>query len=114
MGLYKLNPDKELNVWAKKEAQNIVDSLVKKIKVSEVYLFGSVASDQFTKDSDIDLLLVFENQDLLEHAKKIIYGKPLSTVGVDYILKTKEEFDKRKSIGGVCFEVLQHGVQLFG
>ncbi len=33
----------------------------KKYNIKDVYIFGSFAKDNYTKDSDIDLALVFEN-----------------------------------------------------
>ncbi len=43
-------------------------SLCKQHKVKELYLFGSVVTSGFNKDSDIDLLVQFYNVDILEYA----------------------------------------------
>lgn len=71
-----------------------------------------MVSSQFTKDSDIDFLLVFESQKDLDAAKKIIYAKPLSSVGIDYILKTSDDFNARKDLGGACYEAYHYGEKL--
>ena len=54
---------------------NIIDknidsliSLCKQHKVKELYLFGSILTTKFNKDSDIDLLVQFDNVDILEYA----------------------------------------------
>lgn len=43
-------------------------ALCKKHKVNSLYVFGSILSDKFKKNSDIDLLVSFKNIDLLEYA----------------------------------------------
>ena len=42
--------------------------LCKKHKVSKLYVFGSVISKKFTKESDIDLLVTFDDIDLHNYA----------------------------------------------
>ena len=41
--------------------------LCKKHKVRELYIFGSVLTDRFTDDSDIDFLVEFSTIDILEY-----------------------------------------------
>lgn len=36
-------------------------------KVKELYLFGSILSDKFNESSDIDMLILFYNVELLEY-----------------------------------------------
>lgn len=48
-----------------------IDSLIilcKQHKVRELYLFGSILTPKFNKDSDIDMLVQFDNIDILEYA----------------------------------------------
>ena len=48
-----------------------IDSLIilcKQHKVRELYLFGSILTPKFNKDSDIDMLVQFDNVDILEYA----------------------------------------------
>ena len=54
---------------------NIVDKninklikLCKKHKVAKLWVFGSVITDKFTKESDIDLIVAFDNVDLQNYA----------------------------------------------
>jgi predicted nucleotidyltransferase len=42
--------------------------LCKQHKVRELYLFGSILTPKFNKDSDIDMLVQFDNVDILEYA----------------------------------------------
>jgi len=51
--------------------ENNIESLVslcKQHKVKELYLFGSILTSMFSKDSDIDMLVQFDNVDILEYA----------------------------------------------
>jgi predicted nucleotidyltransferase len=48
-----------------------IDSLVslcKQHKVKELYIFGSILTSKFNKDSDIDMLVQFDKVDILEYA----------------------------------------------
>ena len=42
--------------------------LCKQHKVKELYLFGSILTSKFNNDSDIDMLVQFDNVDILEYA----------------------------------------------
>jgi hypothetical protein len=42
-------------------------TLCKQHKVRELYIFGSVLTDRFTDDSDIDFLVEFSTIDILEY-----------------------------------------------
>jgi len=43
-------------------------SLCKQHKVKELYIFGSILTSKFNKNSDIDFLVQFDNVDILEYA----------------------------------------------
>lgn len=47
---------------------DILKKLCKKHSVSKLYVFGSVISNHFSNDSDIDFLVTFDKVDLLEYA----------------------------------------------
>ena len=47
---------------------DLFNNLCKQHKVKELYLFGSVLTSEFNKDSDIDMLVQFDNIDILEYA----------------------------------------------
>ena len=51
--------------------ENNLESLInlcKQHKVKELYLFGSILTTKFNQDSDIDMLVQFDNVDILEYA----------------------------------------------
>ena len=47
----------------------IIKDLCKKHKVSSLFVFGSVLTNQFKKDSDIDFIVDFRNVDLYNYAE---------------------------------------------
>jgi hypothetical protein len=49
-----------------KNIYKLID-LCKLHKVSELYIFGSILTDKFSDNSDIDMLVQFENIDILEY-----------------------------------------------
>ena len=46
----------------------IIIDLCKKHKVSKLFVFGSVLTNKFKKDSDIDFIVDFRNVDLYDYA----------------------------------------------
>tara|TARA_B100001248_G_C27399436_1_gene468787 strand:- start:12161 stop:12508 length:348 start_codon:yes stop_codon:yes gene_type:complete len=114
MGLLKLKANPDLNRKAKNEAKRLAEILSRKLKVQRIILFGSAVEGSFTPDSDLDILLVFANHEDLENSKTLLYGKPLSSFAVDFILKTEKEYNLRKDVGGVCFIASREGLDLYG
>lgn len=47
---------------------SIISQLCESHKVKSLYVFGSVLTDKFNKESDIDLIVDFEPLDVLEYA----------------------------------------------
>jgi len=50
-----------------KNIESLVN-LCKQHKVKELYIFGSILTSKFNKDSDIDMLVQFDKIDILEYA----------------------------------------------
>lgn len=46
-----------------------IKDLCERSKVEKLWLFGSVATSDHTKNSDVDLLVSFEEMDLVEYAE---------------------------------------------
>lgn len=44
-----------------------IENLCKAHKVKSLYAFGSVLTDKFNNESDVDLVVDFEKQDVLEY-----------------------------------------------
>lgn len=99
--------------WVKYEYVRITE-ILSKISPERIYLFGSAAEGKMTDQSDFDFLLVFDSSQSLRKAQKTLLSfYPLSTIPVDLVWTTTEEFEKKKEIGGVCFIVHREGQCLF-
>ncbi len=47
---------------------NVLNDICKRYHVNKLYAFGSVCTDKFSKDSDIDFLVSFEPMDYGDYA----------------------------------------------
>ena len=77
-----------------KELDNIV-SIIKWVNPEKIYLFGSVADDNYDKDSDIDLIIVAPSTDSpLERRLKLrrMLRDFDRRIGLDLLVYTPEEF----------------------
>jgi len=48
--------------------RNIIISLCEKHRVKSLYVFGSILTDRFRKDSDIDFIVAFDNLPIEDYA----------------------------------------------
>jgi len=88
------------------------DKLSKKIKVQKMILFGSYATGNYTKDSDIDLLIVSPDFNDKRFTKRSIgfYKHWSLDLPVDYICYTPSEFDKLKKRISLVSTALKEGI----
>ncbi len=91
--------------------KEILNSLLLVDVVHEAYLFGSAVNGIMTADSDLDIVLVFQNQTDLDEVKKEIFSKRFD-IAIDWIFKIKSEFEERKNLGGICFEAFHRGQKI--
>lgn len=94
-----------------KKTKLLLNKLNKSSPFMKAYLFGSGAYGKITIDSDLDILVIFSNEERLESAKKVVYSPSFSDVAVDWIFKTSSDFDKYKNYGGICFDAFHHGIE---
>jgi predicted nucleotidyltransferase len=96
------------------EIQAAVATIVGCTTVQEMYLFGSAADNQMTEKSDIDILLVFSSDQDLRSGQKILETKsPLAPRVVDLVWMSRDEFNKKKVIGGVAYNSVKFGRLLY-
>lgn len=80
----------------------------------EIILFGSLARNEFTDGSDIDIALIFPDPNALLTGRKQIYSqKPFIDWPLDYLFFEREIFEKRKKIGGVAMLIADDGQTLY-
>lgn len=112
MGLNKLAASYNPGFDPKDRARALAKDLASTFPGLQVYLFGSAASGRFTEDSDLDLLLVYPDGTDLAASQKTLYSKRWTDIAVDFICVTQEQFDKKKNLGGICFESFHYGMKL--
>ncbi|MBI4405555.1 MAG: nucleotidyltransferase domain-containing protein [Deltaproteobacteria bacterium] len=79
-----------------------------------VYLFGSAAEGRATALSDIDICVIFHSRnELKQNKKRILCEFPVEDVPVDWVLLDEETFNKKKDVGGVCFDIHKYGKVIY-
>jgi len=92
-----------------KKNTNIISELCETHKVKELYAFGSVLSSNFNNESDIDLIVNFFPQDVLEYADNYYELK----FALEEILKREIDLLEEKAIKNPYFkEVVNQNKQL--
>lgn len=112
MSLLKLAQNQKPDFDPHDKAQQIVSDISREIGLYRAFLFGSGATSNFHVESDLDILLIFSDSTDLKTAIKKVYAKRWSEWPTDFIIKSNSDFEKRRLIGGVCYEVANYGVEL--
>jgi predicted nucleotidyltransferase len=93
----------------------IVRRILAAAKPDRVILFGSAATGQMTRDSDIDVLIVEPAPDD-HHAESVRIRRALGNLGfpVDVIVISTERFEETKNIlGGIAYPAYKYGRVLY-
>jgi predicted nucleotidyltransferase len=61
-GLLQMTPNPAMNQWAQQKAVEILKSIPSQDLILEAYLFGSAVEGVFTDDSDLDFVVVANDQ----------------------------------------------------
>jgi len=83
-------------------------------KISKLYLFGSMASEQTHGSSDVDLIVVanrFRGKGLLERAPRLHMNWTLD-YPVDFLCYSPEEFDRLKNQITIVKEAVENGIEI--
>ena len=105
-----------MNIDFEKEIESITAQIVEKYKPEKIILFGSVARDKSSSDSDVDLIIIKKDTPLYgadrirELSKMIDRNIPL-----DLLIYRPEEFEKRVKLGDPFLKaILREGKVLYG
>lgn len=95
----------------------VIEILKEKYKPEKVILFGSSLWGEFTKDSDIDLLIIKEtDKEKIERfveVKRIVYN-PQIKIPISPIVLTKKELEERLNLGDDFLnEVIKKGLTIY-
>ena len=101
------------------EINEIVNSILSSVPVSEIYLFGSFAKGNERADSDYDFYVVIpDNSGMRElEVSQIIRYNLIGRQkrGMDMIVGTQSKFNRRKSyFYSIENEVIETGIKLHG
>ena len=101
------------------EIDNMLDEMVKKIvekfHPDKIILFGSYARNEYTEDSDFDILVVMpvENSQR-QKANEIDLALADRTVPMDLIVVTPEQFESLKDlIGTIVYQAAREGKVIY-
>ncbi len=87
------------------ELEKIISRLRDALHPTCIYLFGSYAYGEPTRDSDVDLLVIVEDSDLPGHERDAAAYRALGDIRlpIDVQVYTRREFEERASLR-VSFE----------
>ncbi len=95
--------------------ETLLNEVVRRVltvaRPDRIILFGSAATGQMTKDSDLDLLIV-EPETPNTHERRVAIRRAVGDVGypVDVILMRTERFERTKRfIGGIAYPANKYG-----
>ena len=75
-----------------------------------ILVFGSAARGELREDSDVDIALVFADEQTMGTARKAVARSPRTDLWpVDLLNFTQDEFQARAEIGGVCMLIRDEG-----
>lgn len=97
--------------------KNITDDIIDEVSPEKIILFGSYATGKFSKDSDLDLLIIKQMEKPIsrrEVLKKIRKRLSKYIVPKDILVYSKDEFDYWKdSINHIIAVSLKEGKILY-
>jgi predicted nucleotidyltransferase len=100
----------------KKQLNNVIKIIVSHYKPQKIILFGSFADGSQTKESDVDLLII-KDDNLPKIKRNRIVRSLLKDliIPVDIIVKTNEEYELYKEIiGTVVYAAHKYGKVVYG
>src|SRR5438309_255159 len=99
--------------------ETLLNEIVRRVltvtRPDRIILFGSAATGEMTKDSDIDLLVV-EPAPASRHERTVEILRAIGNVGysVDVIVMRTERFEDTKSvIGGIAYPANKYGRTIY-
>lgn len=98
------------------QINKIIQIIIDGYSPKKIILFGSYANGKFDKSSDIDLLIV-KDDDLPVIQRNRTVRKLLKdyTIPVDVIVKTTQEFEMLKDVvGTIVYSANKYGQVLYG
>lgn len=98
-----------------KEIKNIVEQLIRLYKPEKVILYGSLANDEITEGTDIDLFIIKKNvPDIGVDRIRQLDALIKYNLATDFVVYRPEELKKRLQLGDPFVkEILKRGKVLY-
>lgn len=100
------------------EIQNLINKVNQIYNIKEIYVFGSYAYGTPTKDSDIDICIITEENNISKRALlKTIRRAIIDVVNkpVDILVYSKDEFqDRTINESTIEYKISTEGVKVYG
>ena len=96
----------------KEELINEIRKFLKEINAEEAILFGSRATDQHLKRSDVDLIVIDDKFGTMKFVDRLVFlhrhwHLPYFLEGLPY---TRDEFEQLEKTRGIIREAKAHGI----
>ncbi len=113
---YPFNKASEFCIALAKEIKKTNNFLRKEVQVSAMILFGSLADDEMTPTSDIDIAVISENSEIIEANAEALKSKYLKDEGLLFSVHVfkPEDFKKRYKKKDPLIVNIVNGVTLYG
>lgn len=97
------------------EVLRFVDCVKNVTGVESVILFGSLARNEMTAASDIDLAIIVDHPSRVKSAKETVRQCKRSSLTwpADLFICDREWYERRKNFGGICMAIASQGKILF-
>ncbi|MEN9825485.1 MAG: polymerase beta, Nucleotidyltransferase [Pseudomonadota bacterium] len=114
MILAKLTARRLSHVETELLVKRAVEWIQKNFKPRAIWLFGSMAGNEATEFSDIDIAAVFDSESELKEARNTGIFNLSQYLGqpADLLLYARETFLRKSQSGGVCEIIINEGVCL--
>ncbi len=88
-------------------------AILESVECCGLYLFGSAATGNMTYESDLDFVILVDNPSSVDSVRRKLGAVPRpANIPLDIIVLTREEFERKSQLGGVCMVAMNEGRDL--
>lgn len=103
--------DDQLNIQIELIKQQLID----KYQAEKIILFGSAVNGKFTSNSDLDFLIIKDDDKNFHDRIVDVYNLVQKNIATDFIVYTPKEFNKRVKLGDPFIQsIISTGRVIYG
>jgi hypothetical protein len=89
----------------------VKDFILSRVQPAQIYFFGSICTENFDSQSDVDVIVVLPDQADLNVARKSLYACEQPPIGhsIEFICVDEKTFLEKSLVGGVYFVAVNEG-----